>query len=234
MKKYLGLFFSFALVVAIVFSSDNVYANSLQRTHAVVSFAQSGNLQGAYMYSTVPDLTSNWSTTNNDRFILKTQWININGNGSWIENGYFEGASYNGNYHDGFYMAYGIMNSSGQLTSYQENLISGPSKTVGSGHHHHTKYIGNNYWRSTIDNSYSWDVYGWYGGGTHDVGIEANNSSSTLNHTNTNMTSANMQYYNGTEWKDWTTAATTQIIDPFNIGVKIYQSPSETSAGFYK
>lgn len=49
------------------------------------------------MYSTVHDLNSHWSTTNDKRFVKKAVWVTINGDagGQWIENGYREGAKMN-------------------------------------------------------------------------------------------------------------------------------------------
>lgn len=141
----------------------------------------------------------------------------------------------NSNYYDGFYMAYGIIDGSNLI--YNENYVTGPSKAIGSGHHHHIKYLGDgiNYWRSTIDSGYSWDVYGWAGDGTHDAGIEVNNGSSKLNHTASNQTTlSGLQYFEDGAWHNWTTSAKMISEDPFNTGIKVSQSPGETSAFFWK
>ncbi|MGF7035792.1 hypothetical protein J2T17_006827 [Paenibacillus mucilaginosus] len=241
LKKGMALFAAAAITLTtlIPVPTPAEASTTSTRSHIIVSMDRSGtlaNMHGGYVWSNVPDLTSNWSSTNNGRFILKTEWVNINGNGSWIENGYFEGADMNSQYYDGFYMAYGIYN--GSTLTYSEKKVVGPSKTVGSGHHHHIKYLGDSvtYWRSTIDNAYQWDVYGFAGDGSHDVGVEANNSASVFNHTSSNKSAvSNLQYYEDGSWKAWNTNAKTIYTDPFNIRVtENWDNTSRTAASWWR
>lgn len=244
MTKFLRICLLSLIVSASVFIPvQNSKAADTDRSHIIVTKERSGwfrNIHGGSVVSAVPDLTSYWSSTNNDRFILKTMWVNINGDeNSWIENGYFEGADVSGNYWDGFYMAYGIYNPDNDTLTYTERKVSGPSKAIGTNHTHQIVYLGDSvvYWRSTIDSSYSWDVYGWAGDGSMDVGIEVNNSSSTLNHSSSNKTPvSSLKWYEDGSWHDWDSGSEIIISDYFNTGIKVeWTNPnSYTSARWWK
>jgi len=240
MRKTLT-FFTLSLCIALLLFPAQKSEASFDRSHIIVSKERSGwfaNMHGGSVSSSVADFTSNWSSTNNSRFILKTMWVSINGNGQdWIENGYFEGADINSNYHDGFYMAYGITN--GSTLTYSERKVYGPSTTIGTNHTHEIKYLGDSttYWRSTIDSSYSWDVYGWAGDGTVDVGIESNNSSSTINHTSSNKTPVtSLKWYEDDSWHDWNSGAVRITDDYFSTGINSEwtTSGSYTAARWWK
>jgi hypothetical protein len=197
-------------------------------------------MHGGYMYDTVPNATSNWSASFPNRFVGKTMWVTRNADyKAWTENGYFQGAAANGTYKDTFYYAYGKVDTSGNVTEYGEAYIN-ITPTIGSGHHHHTTYLGDSigYWRMTLDNNSAtnWDVYGWAGDGRMDVGVESNNALSYITNTSTSPTNTSgLQYYEDSSWHSWTSSATKIVNDYWNIGVQTdFVNSSHTGATFWR
>lgn len=235
-KKLLFWIQSFAILGLIFTFSTTSFAidDGATRTHSIGSMSRTGfnNLHGGYIYSTVPDVTSNWSSAANKRFVQKGMWVTIDGDpNNWIESGYREGAKYNLEYMKGFYMAYRVV-TSGVETYSERSVPFGPTATVGTGYNHKTIYLGDSvlYWRSTIDESYAWDVYGWAGDGSHDAGFETDTS---VGHINTTNAITNMQYYEDGTWYPWTSSATFTNNDPYATGFTgSFTTPSHTAATF--
>lgn len=213
-----------------------VPADGASRTYSIGRLQRTGanNMHGGYMYSTIPDVTSNWTSTYNKRFVQKGLWVNINGDigNDWIESGYREGAKFNLTYMKGNYMAYALTDSNGILTYTERAVPFGPTPTVGSSHHYKTIYLGDStlYWRATIDGTYNWDVYGWAGDGYQDIGFEASTSVATINVGNY---ITDIQYYEDGTWRSWTSAATMTNTDPYLTGfLGSFTNSTHTNAYF--
>ncbi|WP_199613827.1 hypothetical protein [Paenibacillus alkalitolerans] len=115
------------LTAILLLPSNGAFAldDGVTRSYAVGRMDQIGlfeSITGGYMYSTVPSVSSGWSSTNYKRFIQKGMWVTINGDpqDSWIESEYREGANYNYEYMKGFYMAHNAAGSDGW---YREGFV---------------------------------------------------------------------------------------------------------------
>jgi hypothetical protein len=213
-------------------SVNEAAAGASDRSHIIVSMDRSGsfkNMHGGSVYSSVPDITS-YYTSSNKNFIAKTMWVDKDGgNGYWIENGYFEGAGYGCDcYWDGFY--YGYADGNG----YHERRFTGPDKSIGYAHTHVIKYLGDDikYWRAAVDGNYTWDIYGYAGDGGQDVGFETNNGSSKIN-SKTNV--SYLRWYEDGSWHDWNTSADIIVSDYYNTGIQVaWNNSSETSAKWWE
>jgi hypothetical protein len=152
-------------------------------------------------------MNSNWSSTNNTRFILHTVWI-ASGT-KWIENGFMDGAIQEPGgtiqYHRGYYTATGDLNNI--AGTYREYKIVGPSTNVGTGHAFHIQRDGTNSWGVYVDFALRRTYSGFATSANRtDVGLETNTTASTSSQWNERA----FQTYSGTSWNKWTSGSLSQ------------------------
>jgi hypothetical protein len=219
MKKAYYYLISFIYSTLFLNVTLAAYGQSSARYYGVATNSIS-NIKGGEFTATVNTLDSTWSTTNN-RFILHTIWLFTGPSNGWIELGFMDGAiSDNGasiSYHKGFYTANGVFDSQGNLTSYTERKVTGPSTSVGSTHAFRISYDGtSSSWKTYINGvqRLTW-VTGTSSAFRVDVGLETN----TVNSTSTQWNERNFNHLNstGATWLPWGSG---QLI-PTSSGTKV-------------
>lgn len=172
----------------------------------------SDTIDGTYFYAKTQSLDSKWnSTTGNTRFILHTTWIAnypSSGGDKWIEVGFVDGAMQGTGstyvHHNGFYTATGSHDSYGNVTSYSEYIITGPSTSTGLNHNYQIQRTGTSDWGVYVD----YTLYGTYRNfatscDRTDVGLETNYTGSTSGEWNERA----FQVLKNGSWSAWTSGS---------------------------
>ena len=156
--------------------------------------------QAVYYDMVIQAMDAKWSTTNNTRFVLHTGWV-LDADGSWIENGFMDGAHRTGDgkivYWHGFYNAAGRM-SGGSLIAYEENTYTGPSTTIGTKHTFTTMKSGTGEWSVYVDGSL---VHKYYltDGTRMEAGLETNDQATT----SATWSEQNFMMFGSGGWEYW-------------------------------
>jgi hypothetical protein len=186
--------------------TGEAYGQSSVRYYGVAR-TNISNIKGGEFTATINTLNSTWSSSNN-RFILHTIWVSTGPSNGWIELGFMDGAiADNGasvSYHKGFYTAHGIFDSQGNLTSYNERKITGPSTSNNTTHSFRVSYDGTiSAWKTYINGvqRLTWST-GTSSASRIDVGLETN----TANSTSAQWNERNFKYLDstGANWLSWT------------------------------
>jgi hypothetical protein len=206
--KTKSVFFLLTLLIGLLANTAAASAcnsHSILRTYVAV--------HGGYDSAVTVNLNANWSSTNHV-FVLKTLWTRTDPNASWVEVGFMDGDLNGSNYH-GFYTAYGVRDSGGNITNYSEFTVSGISTTVGQTHNFEVQYIGSNYWRAYVDATTVKDYYfsSTSGGGAVTTGWETGGPTSPYtNFTYDSPNSTSSQEYQDTSgvWHNWSSGTTSE------------------------
>lgn len=206
--------FILALVMALILPVQAFAYHGVARTEV-------NDIDGTYFYATIEDMDSEWTSTNDTRFILHTTWI-LNNDDTWIENGFVDGAMQEPDgdivYHNGYYTASGVFSTG----DYEEYIITGPSTGINTSHSFHIQRDGTSTWGVYVDftlrRSYSWET----SADRIDVGLETNTTVSSSDEWN----ERNFQYYENGSWYDWDDGS---IIPPDHSSIDISWDDEPTS-----
>jgi len=157
-----------------------------------------GYFASAYASS---NLNSNWSSTNNSRFITNELWQRFTDANEWIEVGDVDGVL-NSAYWNGHYTAYQKYNSSTFQYEYHEYTVGTKSPT--GTHNFEIQYTGNSSpWSSYVDYNKAYDfTLTNTSSPSIDVGIETNDSAATFTN---NIYDTGMQRKDSVNsWHNWT------------------------------
>ncbi|MCL2023503.1 MAG: hypothetical protein FWG82_03935 [Oscillospiraceae bacterium] len=215
-KIITALFMSFVLIFCMsLFSSAAPYANN-GRAYGIARNSGT-SLDGNFFYVQIKAMDSKWSSSNNMRFILHTNWIALSSSGeSWIESGIMHGAFLNSGGSVSFWN--GSYSARGTSTSYSEYKITGYSSSVGAWHTYQISRIS-----STPENgSYKWGVYVDYTlvktynstiqyGRKPDCGLESNDTVATSAQWN----ERSIQRISNWNWTNWSRSQTS-LSNPSN------------------
>jgi hypothetical protein len=223
----------FTIAVSLIVALLVVFAGpcfAAGQHHAVAS-NDSVTSDGGYYDVVIQSLDAKWSSTYSSRFVLHTMWLSTGTDGSWIENGFMDGAHVTSTgsvvYHHGFYNAQGRI--VGGNLEYEENTHSGPSTAVGTQHCFHIQRDGWQQWGVYVDFTRAKTYTAVNTAYDMDVGLESNDRATASAH----WCEKNLELYRNGSWGYWTsgTLANTDHSPYYGIGVQwVTQPKSDGSA----
>lgn len=218
---HLLLVFSLVMSLSSVASAANYYG--------IVTTSDS--IDGTYFYARTQDMDSKWTSTTSGqyRFILHTTWIQsaASSGTKWIEVGFVDGAMAEPgstvSYHNGFYTATGSYDTYGNLASYAEYIITGPSTAVGTGHNYQVQRTGTDDWGVYVDYTlyHTYNDFATSCDGT-DVGLETNYAYSTSDQWNERA----FQVLKNGSWSAWSSGSIKREDSSQGISVDWDTSPT--------